>query len=225
MVSVALGVGANSAMFGLVNAVQLSDLPVGIPRSLPLSAWTDPMLPHRPESSGLGPAVAGNRTAPAGVSGLFAFADTRFNLAPHGEVRYVEGLYVSGDFFPVLGIVPALGRPLARGDNRPGCVNLLPSSATRCGRASSAAVPTCWRGRSGSLVGAPDRRRDAATFLGVGRPPLRGCASALRIGIGRADHWWLAVMGRLKPGSTAPGWCATLGARPASPAGRRPRQL
>ena len=42
-------------------------------------------------------------------SRLFAFADTRFNLAPQGEVRYVEGLYVSGEFFPVLGVPRCAG--------------------------------------------------------------------------------------------------------------------
>ena len=41
---------------------------------------------------------------------MLAFSDTRFNLAAAGEVRYVEGLWVSGTFFDTLGVPPLLGR-------------------------------------------------------------------------------------------------------------------
>ena len=58
-----------------------------------------------------------------GFAALFAFADTRFNLAPQGEVRYVEGLYVSGEFFPVLGVPALRGRMLTPADDRAGCAN------------------------------------------------------------------------------------------------------
>ena len=52
---------------------------------------------------------------------MFAFGDTRFNLAPSGESRSVEGLWVSGSFFPVLGIRPELGRLFTAEEDRPGC--------------------------------------------------------------------------------------------------------
>ena len=45
-------------------------------------------------------------------SGMLAWSATRFNLAAGGEARFAEGLLVSGDFFRVLGVSPALGRTL-----------------------------------------------------------------------------------------------------------------
>ena len=52
---------------------------------------------------------------------MFAWADEWFNLAPVGEVRRAPGLWVSGDYFPVLGLAPALGRLFTPADDRPGC--------------------------------------------------------------------------------------------------------
>ena len=52
---------------------------------------------------------------------MFAWADERFNLAPAGEVRSAPGVWVSGDYFPVLGLSPALGRLFTAADDRPGC--------------------------------------------------------------------------------------------------------
>ena len=54
-------------------------------------------------------------------STVFAWADEWFNLAPAGEVRRAPGLWVSGDYFPALGLTPALGRLFTPADDRPGC--------------------------------------------------------------------------------------------------------
>lgn len=54
-------------------------------------------------------------------SSVFAWAQHRFNTSAGGEVRDVEGLYVSGDFFKTLGVVPAIGRVFSTDDDRPGC--------------------------------------------------------------------------------------------------------
>jgi len=45
----------------------------------------------------------------------------RFNIAPSGEARFGYGLWVSGDFFPVLGVEPVLGRLFTAADDRRGC--------------------------------------------------------------------------------------------------------
>ena len=42
-------------------------------------------------------------------SSMLAFGDTRFNLSRSGEIRYVDGLWVSGNFFDTLGTTPAIG--------------------------------------------------------------------------------------------------------------------
>ena len=77
--------------------------------------------PHRPQPPGVPPLWNEIRAEQEAFTALFAFADTRFNLAPQGEVRYVEGLFVSGKFFPVLGVPAALGRAIGPEDDRPGC--------------------------------------------------------------------------------------------------------
>ena len=219
-VSVALGIGANSAIFGLVNAVQLSDLPVPRPDELAAVRLNGPRCcrhtgRNRQVSVPLWREIEQHQQV---FSGLFAFADTRFNLAPRGEVRYVEGLYVSGDFFPVLGVVPALGRPLTRDDDRPGCAN-----------APAVISHALWQSEFG---GGPDvltrtlrLRTSEHPIAGVMPPQFLGLEIGRRFevalplcasGFGRADHWWLAVMGRLKPGSTvaqADAHLSTLGPR------------
>ena len=219
-VSVALGIGANSAIFGLVNAVQMSDLPVPHPEELAAVRLNGPRCcrhtgRNRQVSVPLWREIEQHQQA---FSGLFAFADTRFNLAPRGEVRYVEGLYVSGDFFPVLGVVPALGRPLTRDDDRPGCAN-----------APAVISHALWQSEFG---GGPDvltrtirLRTSEHPIAGVMPPQFLGLEIGRRFevalplcasGFGRADHWWLAVMGRLKPGSTvaqADAHLSTLGPR------------
>ena len=205
-VSVALGIGANSAIFGLVNAVQLSDLPVPHPEELAAVRLSGPRCcrhtgRNRQVSVPLWREIEQHQQS---FSGLFAFADTRFNLAPRGEVRYVEGLYVSGDFFPVLGVVPALGRPLTRDDDRSGCAN-----------APAVISHALWQSEFG---GSPDvltrtirLRTSDHPIAGVMPPQFLGLEIGRRFevalplcasGFGRADHWWLALMGRLKPGST-----------------------
>ena len=55
-------------------------------------------------------------------AGLIAWSSAKFNLSPGGEARYAEQLYVSGDFFRVLGIEP-MGRAFPPDDDRPGCAS------------------------------------------------------------------------------------------------------
>ncbi len=113
----ALGIGANTAIFHLLDAVRLRTLPVANPQQL-AEVEIDP---NQPCCSGNCTSHRSNftyalwdqlRTHQQAFSGLFAWSARRFNTATGGEVRYVEGLYASGDFFSTLGVVPALGRRL-----------------------------------------------------------------------------------------------------------------
>jgi len=54
-------------------------------------------------------------------AGMFAWAADDFNLTPSGEVRHAQGLWVSGDFFRVLGVQPVLGRLFTTADDTRGC--------------------------------------------------------------------------------------------------------
>ena len=125
VLSLALGVGANSAIFQLVDAVRLRSLPVAKPRELVTVDFAK------------GSSRSGNRSARSArltsvlweqVHGLtepfsatIAWSATRFNLAAGGEARYAEGQYVSGDFFRVLAVQPWMGRTFTAADDRAGC--------------------------------------------------------------------------------------------------------
>jgi predicted permease len=208
VVSLALGMGANGAVFGLLNALRLRSLPVADAGVLAEVRLNGPRCcrhtgRNRQVSVPLWQEIVRQQQA---FSGLFAFADTRFNLAPQGEVRYVEGLYVSGDFFPVLGVPALRGRMVTPADDRAGCAN-APAVISHAlwqnefgGAADILSQTLTLRSGRHPIVGVVP-----PSFLGVevGRRfevALPVCAS----GFDRRDHWWLAVMGRLAPGWTAP---------------------
>src|SRR5579872_4559707 len=123
--SLALGIGANTAIFQLVNAVRLRSLPVERPEEL---AYID--FAKGAQRSGWFSTRSARMTHAQWVeirdrqqafSGALAWSATRFNLATGGEARYAEGLFVSSDFFRVLGVQPLLGRTFGADDDRPGC--------------------------------------------------------------------------------------------------------
>src|SRR5688572_10809819 len=127
VVSLALGIGANTAIFQLMNAVRLRTLPVEKPEEL-----VEVRLPQGSSRSGRFTGGRSNLTNPLweqirdrqeAFSGAFAWCSTRFNLSTGGEARYAEGLWVSGDFFRTLGVHPQVGRLFSVEDDRRGCGN------------------------------------------------------------------------------------------------------
>ena len=122
ILSLALGIGANTAIFSLVNSLLLRTLPVAEPERL-VSLSTSAA-----STSGSTPAWSytlweeTRRHAARMFDGAVAWADERLNLSTAGgEVQAVDGLYVSGDFFTTLGVPALLGRTFtARDDVRGG---------------------------------------------------------------------------------------------------------
>lgn len=98
ILTLALGIGANTAIFSVVDAVLLETLPVREPGEL-LHVW-------RTNETGVdsaiapGPYLDRDRTT---VSGLAGFDNTAFNLTGLGEPQRVKSASVSADFFTVLG--------------------------------------------------------------------------------------------------------------------------
>jgi predicted permease len=216
VLSLALGIGANTAMFQLLNALVLRPLPVARPHEL---------IEVRLPDGDLDKARGSIYRYPAMTNGLweelrrrqqamdaFAWADDDFNLAPVGEVRLVTGLYVSGDFFPVLGLAPAAGRLFGPADDRRGC-----------GLAGAVISHDFWQREFGGSPGAIGRTlsldRRTVPIIGVAPAGFTGlqvgqrfdvavpiCAiEALRPGERMLDSgttWWITVMGRLRPGWT-----------------------
>ena len=125
LLSLALGIGANTAIFQLLDAVMLRMLPVKDPQAL-----VEVRIDAKNGRSGnfinnhaeLTTAQWEHlRDQQRVFSGIFAWAPDDFNLAPGGEVRNASGLWVSGDYFSVLGVRPALGHLLSSADDHRGC--------------------------------------------------------------------------------------------------------
>jgi putative ABC transport system permease protein len=118
-ISLAIGIGANVAVFSVINAVMLKMLPVHEPERLveflnqypgepALNTFSRNSYEHFRDN---------NRTL-AGITGA---ASTRFSVKADGaEPELIEGEYVIGNFFQLLGLKPALGRLIEPDDDRPG---------------------------------------------------------------------------------------------------------
>ncbi len=215
VLSLALGTGANIAIFQLLDAVRLRPLPVADPSRL--AAIEIPNRGFPPSNYGgryahlTYPLWDGIRARQQGFSDLFAWSQRTFDLAPRGESRFSEnGLWVSGSFFEVLGVRPAAGRLFVPGDDVRGCGNpgvvLSHAFWQREFAGSRAVVGTSITVETLSL---PILGVSEARFFGVevGRSfdlALPLCAEPLiNPPSGRLDsrdQWWLAVMGRLRPG-------------------------
>ena len=119
VLSLALGIGANTAIFSLINTLMLRQLPVREPHQLVqfLSAYPgDPRMNAFPWAS-----YESFRDRNRSFSDVVASARARFAVSRDGsEPQTVDGEYVSGNFFTGLGVEPARGRMLGPQDARIG---------------------------------------------------------------------------------------------------------
>jgi hypothetical protein len=125
VLSLALGIGANVAIFQLLDAVRLRTLPVKEPQKLAMLQLAD-RTGWRGSQQGPYPALTNPiwerfRDTQNAFAGVLAWGNNDFNLAPGGDVRMVRGMFVSGDFFRVLGVQPIEGRVFTAADDRKGC--------------------------------------------------------------------------------------------------------
>jgi len=135
--SLALGIGANTAIYSFMDAILLRALPVQNPESLVVLNWHSKSFPavvHGLTGSNFRDAKTGqtspNFPYPAFellrdnnpvFSSIFAFNNAgRLNLQIHGQADLAGGQYVSGAFFGSLGVPPAAGRLIDASDDRPG---------------------------------------------------------------------------------------------------------
>ncbi len=119
MLSLALGIGANTAIFTLVDQVLLRLLPVKNPEQLVLLRGRGN---HYGSNNGRYklsfPMYEDFRDHNEVFSGMFCRWDTAFSISADGKTERVYGEAVSGTFFPVLGVGAALGRVLTPDDDR-----------------------------------------------------------------------------------------------------------
>src|SRR5262249_18542695 len=125
VLSLALGIGANTAIFQLLDAVHLRPLPlrdaaqlatVNIANRTWRTGSSDSW--HADLSYALWEQI---RDRQQGFSSVFAWGDRTFNTAPGGQARWTRGIEVSGGYFDILRVPPAAGRVLAAADDRRGC--------------------------------------------------------------------------------------------------------
>jgi predicted permease len=210
VLSIALGIGANTAIFSLVNAVLLHLLPVDDPQSLVIVTRSD-------DAAGLGSSfpypfyrqLQDSRV----LDGVICRTGLNANVEVDGIAEPVSGELVSGNYFEVLGVRPHLGRLFVADDNRvPGGHPVVVLSYGY------------WRRRFGgdpSIVGRTIRvNTHALTVVGITPIGFHGVelgaspdirvpivmqaemyASASRLE--NPGEWWLQIVGRLKHGVRA----------------------
>ncbi len=227
ILTLALGIGANTAIFSVIDAVMLRPLPVRDPQQLMVLRWTTRSeLRFNGSSygdcdssreSGCVFSVPFSRTVRAqanAFSGLAVFSGPLdINFSGNGPAVIARGEYVSGDFFSTLGLKTILGRPLGPADDQPSVPPAIVLSYTFWQRAF---------GGGSSPVGRSIRLNNVeAVIVGVAEPGFSNitpgktqdffmCLSLVdRV---RSEWWrdgsrindpsvfWAVIAGRLKPG-------------------------
>jgi len=207
VLSLALGIGANTALFSIVDSLMRRSLPVREPERLVLleGEWTNPIWEQiRDRQHEL-------------FDGAVAWSGADFDLAAGGEEKPVNGLFVSGSFFEVLGVPARLGRTILPQDDRrhsgtEGLVAVLSDGfwkrhyggdpgvvgrTLHLNRAAFMIVGVAPPGFVGPEVGESFDVAVPIAAYPILQPPLDG--------LDDRNFWWLEVVGRRKPGQTLAG--------------------
>jgi len=214
VLTLALGIGANTAIFQLLDAVRLRLLPVKNPQELTLIQLADRKGWRGHQSSGY-PALTNPiwerlRDTQTEFSGTLAWSNADFGLSRSGDSRLARGLWVSGEFFHVLGVQPLKGRVFTAADDRPGCG--LPGTVIshafwlhELGGDPAVIGKTITLGESTvEIIGVTP---EGFTGVEIGRSyemavPICSQATLWTDGnwLKAGTVWWLTIMGRLRPG-------------------------
>jgi hypothetical protein len=119
VLSLALGIGANVAIFTVFDALLLKDLPVRDPRQIVVLSWLAKQTPNRAESTedfSFPMFEQFRHRSSVGVIGFNRIDEIR--VIARGNADFVRLEAVSGNYHVVLGVVPVIGRLLADGDDR-----------------------------------------------------------------------------------------------------------
>ena len=210
VVSLAVGIGANSAIFSLVNSILLRPRPVSHPEQVVELYVGEGEQPYQTTSY---PSYVELRDHNDVLSGLAAYGIQQFRFGDANEVEQIWGEAVSGNYFDVLGVAAAKGRTFSADED------VVP-------RRNPVAVisHSLWQRRFNSdpeLVGKTVNLNDQSlTVIGIARPQysgmIRGLASEIWIPMAmmpavdrRGDrvltsrgNRWMILVGRLKPETT-----------------------
>src|SRR5262245_48094217 len=231
VLSLALGIGANTALFSVVDAMRLKTLPAKEPQRLALFQSfrtpgkfdpgsylgldsVDPVTGQTRMTSFPLVSYQRMREQQGALSHLFAFSDFSLNVLAGGQADVANGQVVSGNYYAGLGVQPLLGRVLTDEDDKPNAAPVAVLSYRY------------WQKRFGADAGIVGKQinLNKVAFTVIGVTP-RGFDGAGQVGetrditvplalepqlnadqkrsmLYRPDLWWLILMGRLKPGAT-----------------------
>jgi putative ABC transport system permease protein len=224
VLSLALGIGANTAIFQLLDAVRLRSLPVANPEELYevklVTNGRSGAFPNRyPRmTNAIWEQIRGHQEA---FSSIFAWGDWSLDLSRGGQVQRAAGIWVSGDYFRTLQVRPLAGRLISGNEDRRGCAAVAVLSYAFWQRQFGGAASVV--GSTLSLDTHPVEVIGVApadfTGIDVGHQfdvALPVCAEPIFNGqnnyLDRRAAWWLTAIGRLKPDWTRERANAHLGA-------------
>jgi predicted permease len=204
VLALALGIGANTAIFSVVNKILLQPLPFKNPNELVI-IWENATHVGFPKNTPSPANFLDWREQATVFSGMAAFAQKDFNLTGVGEPERLDGRRVSANLFDILGVQPKLGRGFLPTEDAPGTRVVILSSGL-------------WQRRFGADPGIVGRsvilNGENYTVVGVMPPgvdlpgygnwkdqlwvPLAFPPEEAK---GRGNHF-LQVMARMKPGVT-----------------------
>src|SRR5574338_1592733 len=217
VLSLALGIGANAAIYSLFEQILLRPLPVPAPHELVTLNLPGPIQGNDScNQSGCGDGIIWSypmlrdlertQTALAGIAGHRIFGAS---IALGDEPAVGEGIFVTGGYFTTLGLRPALGRLLQPRDNEPGADNMVAVISHRFwmdrfgGKPDAIGQLLRINGRAYTIVGVAPAGFDGIT---LGAPPVVWIPMQSRVYVGtykglenRRDYW-VYVFGRRKPG-------------------------
>ena len=212
VIALALGIGANSAIFSVVNTVLLRPLPYRDPDRL-VMVWEDSTKAGYPRDT---PAAANYidwRDQNQVFEGMAAIAEQNFNLTGTGEPERIEGRLVSANLFALLGVEPQVGRAFLPEEDQPGRNRVVIMShglwQRRFGAdANITGKPLTLNGESYTVVGVMPSHfqfpsREDQLWVPIAFTPQQAA--------NRGRHY-LEVIARLKPGVTLEGAQAEMSA-------------
>lgn len=217
IVSLALGIGANAAIYSLFDQTLLRPLPVTAPEELVNLNLPGPIQGSDScTNSGCGdgiiwsyPMVRDLERAQTGLAGLAGHRIFGASIGLGNEPTVGDGVWVTGGYFSTLGLRPALGRLLSPGDNEPGADNMVAVISYNFwmerfgGKPDALGQLLQLNGRPFSIVGVAPAGFNGTT---LGTRPLVYVPMQSRIWVGtykglenRRDYW-VYVIGRRKAG-------------------------
>lgn len=217
VLTLALGIGANTAIFSLTDQVLLRLLPVERPKELVILRSPGPNPGHTWSDSDEAvsfsyPLYKDLRSNSSVLAGLLARFPLSLNVAGGGQTELAKGELVSGNYFEVLGVQPALGRLLSKEDETAPGANPVTVLSYGYWKSRFGADPAILN-KSLTVNGTP------LTVVGVSRPgfvgvqigdlpdffipiTMKSLMTPNWDGLNDPKDHWVAILGRMRPGMT-----------------------